>query len=42
MGINITVLEIDLSSGEIKEFPVSSMDRKKYLGGAWLRLKVLF
>ena len=36
---NNAVLEIDLSSGEIKKFPVSAADRKKYLGGHGLGLK---
>ncbi len=34
-----TVLEIDLSSGEINKFPISTADRKKYLGGQGLGLK---
>lgn len=34
------VLEIDLSTGELNEFPISTVERKKYLGGHGLGLKL--
>lgn len=38
-GINNAVLEIDLTNGQIQKFPISTGDRKKYLGGHGLGFK---
>jgi len=42
IGTSNRVLEIDLSSREVKEFTVTDNDRRLYLGGKGLGLKILY
>ncbi|MCK5221211.1 MAG: hypothetical protein KAR14_06490, partial [Candidatus Aminicenantes bacterium] len=41
-GTNNRILEIDLTSGKFNEITVSEKERKNYLGGKGLALKLLY